>query len=121
MRKPIFAKFTADHLNQSFIKFLLLNPGIHFTDIVRESRAVVMVGGTMEPVSSLLMRLCNITQWPVIQLSEFRDQLLVTAGVASDRVLEFSCGMFVLRTHACTQTHTHTMHVHTCTHIHTNI
>lgn len=41
-------------LSQSLIKFLLLNPGIHFTDIVRESRAVVMVGGTMQPVSSII-------------------------------------------------------------------
>ena len=37
-------------LSHSFIKFLLLNPGVHFTDIVSESKAVVMVGGTMQPV-----------------------------------------------------------------------
>ena len=38
--------------SHSSIKFLLLNPGVHFTDIVKECRAVVMVGGTMQPVSS---------------------------------------------------------------------
>ena len=78
-------------LSHSFIKFLLLNPGVHFTDIVSESRAVVMVGGTMQPVGCLWWRdshsvLCH-------QVSEFRDQLLATAGVAVERVLEFSCGV----------------------------
>ena len=81
-------------LSQSFIKFLLLNPGVYFTDIVSESRAVIMVGGTMQPVSCLWQRhgysvLCH-------QVAEFRDQLLATAGVAADCVLEFSCGMYVL-------------------------
>ena len=76
--------------SHSSIKFLLLNPGIHFTDIVRECRAVVMVGGTMQPVSTKMSRCA----YPIVsQVSEFRNQLLLTAGVASERVLEFSCGM----------------------------
>ena len=32
---------------------------MHFTNIVQESRAIVMVGGTMQPVSSLLQLLVN--------------------------------------------------------------
>ena len=35
----------------SSLKFLLLNPSVHFTSIVQEARAVVVAGGTMQPVS----------------------------------------------------------------------
>lgn len=34
------------------IKYMLLNPEEHFRDIVEESRAVVLAGGTMAPVRS---------------------------------------------------------------------
>ncbi|KAH3840006.1 hypothetical protein DPMN_113447, partial [Dreissena polymorpha] len=61
-------------LSQSSIKFILLNPAIHFSDIVREARAVVVAGGTMQPVS------------------EFRTQLFQAAGVEAGRILEYSCG-----------------------------
>ncbi|XP_052794616.1 ATP-dependent DNA helicase DDX11-like [Mya arenaria] len=61
-------------LSQSSIKFLLLNPAVHFADVVREARAVIVAGGTMQPVS------------------EFRDQLFGAAGVPPARVLEYSCG-----------------------------
>ena len=39
-------------LSGSSIKFLLLNPSLHFTSIVSEARAVVVAGGTMQPVRS---------------------------------------------------------------------
>uniref|UniRef100_A0A2K5QEG5 DEAD/H-box helicase 11 n=1 Tax=Cebus imitator TaxID=2715852 RepID=A0A2K5QEG5_CEBIM len=61
-------------LSQSSLKFLLLNPAVHFAQVVKECRAVVIAGGTMQPVS------------------DFRQQLLACAGVEPERVVEFSCG-----------------------------
>ncbi|XP_026949103.1 ATP-dependent DNA helicase DDX11 isoform X2 [Sagmatias obliquidens] len=61
-------------LSQSSLKFLLLNPAVHFAQVVKECRAVVLAGGTMQPVS------------------DFREQLLACAGVEAERVVEFSCG-----------------------------
>ncbi|XP_036721870.1 ATP-dependent DNA helicase DDX11 isoform X3 [Balaenoptera musculus] len=61
-------------LSQSSLKFLLLNPAVHFAQVVKECRAVVLAGGTMQPVSDL------------------REQLLACAGVQAERVVEFSCG-----------------------------
>nr|XP_025138817.1 ATP-dependent DNA helicase DDX11 isoform X5 [Bubalus bubalis] len=61
-------------LSQSSLKFLLLNPAVHFAQVVKECRAVVIAGGTMQPVS------------------DFREQLLASAGVEAERVVEFSCG-----------------------------
>ncbi|KAM6214498.1 ATP-dependent DNA helicase DDX11 isoform 2-T2 [Rhynchocyon petersi] len=61
-------------LSQSSLKFLLLNPAVHFAQVVKECRAVVIAGGTMQPVS------------------DFREQLLACAGVGAERVVEFSCG-----------------------------
>ncbi|NWR35251.1 DDX11 helicase, partial [Tachuris rubrigastra] len=61
-------------VGQSSLKFLLLNPGVHFAKVVEECRAVIIAGGTMQPVA------------------DFREQLLSCAGVDPARVLEFSCG-----------------------------
>ncbi|KAL1764748.1 putative ATP-dependent DNA helicase DDX11 isoform X1 [Sigmodon hispidus] len=61
-------------VGQSSLKFLLLNPAVHFAQVVRECRAVVIAGGTMQPVS------------------DFREQLLMCAGAEAERVVEFSCG-----------------------------
>ncbi|XP_019566842.2 ATP-dependent DNA helicase DDX11 isoform X4 [Rhinolophus sinicus] len=61
-------------LSQSSLKFLLLNPAVPFAQVVKECRAVVIAGGTMQPVS------------------DFREQLLACAGVEAERVVEFSCG-----------------------------
>ena len=43
--------FAAGHLIRSSLKFLLLNPAVHFSSIVGEARAVIVAGGTMQPVS----------------------------------------------------------------------
>ncbi|GAB1301281.1 ATP-dependent DNA helicase DDX11 [Apodemus speciosus] len=61
-------------VGQSSLKFLLLNPAVHFAQVVKECRAVVIAGGTMQPVS------------------DFREQLLACCGVEAARVVEFSCG-----------------------------
>lgn len=60
-------------VGQGTIKFLLMNPAAHFHEIVKESRAVILTGGTMEPIS------------------EFRDQLFIGAGAKHERIVTFSC------------------------------
>jgi chromosome transmission fidelity protein 1 len=61
-------------LSASSIKFLLLNPAVHFSAVVRDARAVLLAGGTMQPVA------------------EFKDQLFQAVGVPPERILEYSCG-----------------------------
>ncbi|KAK7496398.1 hypothetical protein BaRGS_00012320 [Batillaria attramentaria] len=61
-------------MSRSSIKFLLLNPAVHFADVLQEARAVVVAGGTMQPID------------------EFKEQLFYAAGIQPDRILEFSCG-----------------------------
>uniref|UniRef100_A0A4W3ITS1 ATP-dependent DNA helicase DDX11 n=1 Tax=Callorhinchus milii TaxID=7868 RepID=A0A4W3ITS1_CALMI len=58
----------------SSLKFLLLNPAVYFAEIVKECRAIVVAGGTMQPVA------------------EFKDQLLLASGISADRISEFTCG-----------------------------
>ncbi|XP_068203426.1 ATP-dependent DNA helicase DDX11 isoform X1 [Palaemon carinicauda] len=61
----------------SSVKYLLLNPASQFHDIVRECRSIIVAGGTMHP------------------MSEFRNQLYLSAGADPERVREFSCGHVV--------------------------
>ncbi|NXQ28444.1 DDX11 helicase, partial [Alaudala cheleensis] len=61
-------------VGQSSLKFLLLNPAVHFAKVVKECRAVIIAGGTLQPVA------------------EFREELLCCAGVDPARIVEFSCG-----------------------------
>jgi chromosome transmission fidelity protein 1 len=44
---------------QSSIKFLLLNPGSMFHDVVSKSRAVILAGGTMKPTWDVRHELFN--------------------------------------------------------------
>lgn len=43
--------------NRSSIKFLLLNPEVHFTSILEEAKSVILAGGTMQPVRLLLLHI----------------------------------------------------------------
>ncbi|KAM4618264.1 ATP-dependent DNA helicase DDX11 [Polymixia lowei] len=61
-------------LSESSVKFLLLNPAVHFAQVLKECRAVIIAGGTMQPVS------------------DFKQELLFSAGVGEERIAEFSCG-----------------------------
>ncbi|XP_024859455.1 ATP-dependent DNA helicase DDX11 isoform X2 [Kryptolebias marmoratus] len=61
-------------LSESSVKFLLLNPAVHFAQVLKECRAVIIAGGTMQPVS------------------DFKQELLLSAGVEEERIAEFSCG-----------------------------
>ncbi|CAG13059.1 unnamed protein product [Tetraodon nigroviridis] len=60
-------------LSESSIKFLLLNPAVHFAQVLKECRAVIIAGGTMQPVA------------------DFKRELLFSAGVGEERIVEFSC------------------------------
>ncbi|XP_077453402.1 ATP-dependent DNA helicase DDX11 [Stigmatopora argus] len=62
------------NLSESSVKFLLLNPAVHFAQVLKESRAVIIAGGTMQPIS------------------DFKQELLFSAGVQEERIAEFSCG-----------------------------
>ncbi|XP_073400309.1 ATP-dependent DNA helicase DDX11 isoform X2 [Dendrobates tinctorius] len=59
---------------RSHLKFLMLNPAVHFAEVLRECRSVIIAGGTMQPVS------------------DFKQQLLMAAGLQPERIVEFSCG-----------------------------
>uniref|UniRef100_A0A3Q3G0N1 DEAD/H (Asp-Glu-Ala-Asp/His) box helicase 11 n=1 Tax=Labrus bergylta TaxID=56723 RepID=A0A3Q3G0N1_9LABR len=61
-------------LSDSSVKFLLLNPAVHFAQVLSECRAVIIAGGTMQPVL------------------DFKQELLFSAGVGEERIAEFSCG-----------------------------
>ncbi|PFX19231.1 putative ATP-dependent RNA helicase DDX11 [Stylophora pistillata] len=67
--------------SNSSLKFLLLNPAVHFTTIIKEARAVVVAGGTMQP------------------MSDFKDQLFTCAGLSSDKMVEFSCAHVIPAEH----------------------
>ncbi|XP_053574791.1 ATP-dependent DNA helicase DDX11 [Bombina bombina] len=59
---------------QSSLKFLMLNPAVHFAEVLKDCRSVIIAGGTMQPVA------------------DFKQQLLISAGLSPDRIIEFSCG-----------------------------
>ncbi|KAI4824927.1 hypothetical protein KUCAC02_020640 [Chaenocephalus aceratus] len=61
-------------VSESSVKFLLLNPAVHFAQVLEQCRAVIIAGGTMQPVS------------------DFKQELLFSAGVGEERITEFSCG-----------------------------
>ncbi|XP_053964486.1 ATP-dependent DNA helicase DDX11 [Anastrepha ludens] len=45
----------------SLYKYILLNPGAHFVDVIRDARAIIVAGGTMQPTRELteqLFRAC---------------------------------------------------------------
>ncbi|CAI6357961.1 unnamed protein product [Macrosiphum euphorbiae] len=68
---------TQAFVSKGVLKFLLLNPAVHFKEIVDKARSVIVSGGTMEPIS------------------EFKDQLFNFNGDNSDRIMHFSCGHVV--------------------------
>lgn len=68
-------------LSQSSLKFLMMNPAVHFTDIVKQARSVVVAGGTMQP------------------LDEFKDQLFHASGVTPAQIMEYSCGHVIPSDH----------------------
>ncbi|CDW56534.1 Helicase C 2 and DEAD 2 domain containing protein [Trichuris trichiura] len=59
------------------IKFILLNPAVCIDDVLKEARAVVLTGGTMEPVRELY------------------DRLFIPLGVPMSRITHLSCSHVV--------------------------
>ena len=45
-------------LHSSSLRFFLLNPAVHFAEVVQECRAVIVAGGTMQPVSTACSGMC---------------------------------------------------------------
>ena len=104
----------SESLSNSSLKFLLLNPSVHFTRIVKEASSVVVAGGTMQPVSTFpsvplsfplslsppSTHVCEcvcvcVCIYSVLQSDEFKDQLLAQAGIGPQQIVEFTCGMCV--------------------------
>lgn len=63
-----------DDFQSSMLKFILLNPSSQFEQMTRESRSIVLAGGTMQP------------------FSEYVDLLFGPLKVDSSRLMQFSCG-----------------------------
>ncbi|ESO06158.1 hypothetical protein HELRODRAFT_106032 [Helobdella robusta] len=77
------------NINQSSIKFLMLNPSIHFKEVVEKARAVIIAGGTMHPIS------------------DFKEQLLLSIGVKPNKIVEYTCDHIISRDHLLTITMAH--------------
>lgn len=54
--------FEKDGDGEMLLKYTLLDPTHHFQNIVEDARAVVLAGGTMSPVNTLLSLFCSITR-----------------------------------------------------------
>uniref|UniRef100_A0A336KTI8 DNA 5'-3' helicase n=1 Tax=Culicoides sonorensis TaxID=179676 RepID=A0A336KTI8_CULSO len=48
---------STDNENNGTMKYLVLNPGAHFKDLLNQCRAIILAGGTMQPVSELTEQL----------------------------------------------------------------
>eukprot|EP01105_Mastigella_eilhardi_P001189 TRINITY_DN1147_c3_g1_i2.p1 TRINITY_DN1147_c3_g1~~TRINITY_DN1147_c3_g1_i2.p1 ORF type:complete len:736 (-),score=115.27 TRINITY_DN1147_c3_g1_i2:335-2422(-) len=68
----VLVTYNAETPQASSLRFLLLNPEAHFRDVIEQAKAVVLAGGTLQPMSSL------------------RAQLL--SGAATHTVHQLSCG-----------------------------
>ena len=45
---------------KSSLKFLMLNPAVHFMEVLKDCKAVVVAGGTMQPVCNSFFYHCNL-------------------------------------------------------------
>lgn len=68
-------------LKESTLKFLHMNPAVHFKDVLSQARSVVVAGGTMQPVE------------------EFKQQLFYAAGIGPENIHEYSCGHVIPSDH----------------------
>lgn len=85
---------------EGLIRFILLNPVIHFQEIVEKSRSVILAGGTMQPVSrrrnyTHFLMPGNLYRTNIFgpchhQVSQVIDQLF--SSVPKEDVDLFSCG-----------------------------
>lgn len=74
-------KVLIDHckssINQSLLKFILLNPSSQFKQMTQEARSIVLAGGTMQP------------------FNEFIELLFSPLNISTQRLTLFSCGHVV--------------------------
>lgn len=68
-------------LSNCTLKFLLMNPAVHFKDLLSEARSVIVAGGTMQP------------------MEEFKQQLFFAAGIGPEKIHEYSCGHVIPSDH----------------------
>lgn len=64
-------------ISNESIKFMLLNPAVHFKEVVDQARAVILAGGTMAPTSDVIQQLFS--------------------HVAKENIDTFSCGHVIPR------------------------
>lgn len=62
-----------DNAKQTSLKYILLDPSVHFEDILTKCRSVVLCGGTMKP------------------FEDYINQLFKPLNIGCDRYLTFSC------------------------------
>jgi chromosome transmission fidelity protein 1 len=62
------------NLNDSKLRFILLNPAEKLREIVSECHSLILLGGTMRPIDQLL------------------DGFKKVCGIKEERILQFSCG-----------------------------
>lgn len=81
------------------MRFLLLNPENHFSSVLSQAHAVILAGGTMQPVSETVECLLSTPAVPATRLRFFscdhiippENLLAVTLGTGpSNKTLEFS-------------------------------
>lgn len=61
-------------LKEPYFKYMLLDPAHHFKSVVEEARAVILAGGTMEPVRLIvpvLIPLLTFARWKIIKRTCF--------------------------------------------------
>jgi chromosome transmission fidelity protein 1 len=90
--------FAAAEHGEASIRYTLLDPREHFRDIVEESRAVVLAGGTMSPVSDYAdylfsyldaARLVNFSSGHVIPPSSLFTQAVVSGPTATEFLFDY--------------------------------
>lgn len=70
----VLVNIVRNNIQKSSLKFVLLNPSSQFQQMAKESRSIVLAGGTMQP------------------FSEFLDLLFKPLGVDKEQMTLFSCG-----------------------------
>lgn len=70
-RKKCFILQLQGTLSESSVKFLLLKPAVHFAPVLKDCRAVIIAGGTMQPVSHFRhARTKRLCRWRLIILKD---------------------------------------------------
>lgn len=76
------------------IKFIQMNPAVHFEEIVEKARSVILAGGTMQPVRRehrcVAAGSATHVGWMFLQVSQVIDQLF--PFVPREKIDLFSCG-----------------------------